>query len=109
MVRIPGPDIEWAKQEVSLERLVQAQGIERKRHGADLLGLWPFHDDHEPSLVVSPKKNLWHCLGACQTGGSVIDRVMKSRISSCGSVAPSALVDRFPWELRANSSPSLRR
>jgi len=28
--------------------------------------------------VISPKNNLWHCLGACQTGGSVIDWVMKA-------------------------------
>jgi hypothetical protein len=79
MARIPDADIERLKQEVSLQRLVEAQGIELKRHGADLLGLCPFHDDHEPSLQVSPKKNLWHCLGACQKGGSVIDWVMRSR------------------------------
>jgi len=79
MARIPDADIERLKQEVSLQRLVEAQGIELKRHGADLLGLCPFHDDHEPSLVVSAKKNLWHCLGACQAGGSVIDWVMRSR------------------------------
>ena len=42
-----------------------------------VLGLCPFHDDHEPSLAVTPDKNLWHCLGACQQGGSVIDWVMK--------------------------------
>jgi len=29
--------------------------------------------------VVSPGKNLWHCLGACQAGGSVIDWVMRAR------------------------------
>ncbi len=78
MARIPEGEIERLKQEVSLERLVRARGIELKRHGADLLGLCPFHEDHEPSLVVSPKKNLWHCLGACQAGGSVIDWVMKA-------------------------------
>ena len=77
MARIPDGEIERLKSEVSLERLVEAQGIELKRHGADLLGLCPFHDDKTPSLVVSPKKNLWHCLGACQAGGSVIDWVMK--------------------------------
>jgi len=27
--------------------------------------------------VISPAKNLWHCLGACQSGGSVIDWVMR--------------------------------
>jgi DNA primase len=36
------------------------------------------HEDHEPSLVITPSKNLWHCLGACRAGGSVIDWVMKA-------------------------------
>jgi len=36
------------------------------------------HEDRTPSLVVTPSKNLWHCLGACQQGGSVIDWVMKA-------------------------------
>ena len=49
-----------------------------RRHGADLIGLCPFHDDHEPSLVISPKKNLWNCLGACRAGGSPIDWVMRA-------------------------------
>ena len=79
MARIPDEEIERLKQEISLERLAEARGIELKRHGADLLGLCPFHDDHAPSLVITPEKNLWHCLGACQTGGSVIDWVMKSQ------------------------------
>ena len=78
MPRIPDEVIERLKQEVSLERLAEARGVKLKRHGADLLGLCPFHDDHEPSLVISPKKNLWHCLGACQTGGTVIDWVMRA-------------------------------
>ncbi len=77
MARIPEREVERLKSEVSLARLVEAHGIVLTRHGADLLGLCPFHDDHEPSLVVSPKKNLWHCLGACQSGGSVIDWVMR--------------------------------
>ncbi len=78
MARIPESEIERLKREVSVERLVEARGVTLQRHGADLLGLCPFHDDHEPSLVVSPAKNLWHCLGACQAGGSVIDWVMRS-------------------------------
>ena len=41
MARIPDEEIERLKQEVSLERLVEARGIELKRHGADLLGLVP--------------------------------------------------------------------
>ena len=77
MARIPDEQIERLKREVSLQRLVEGMGITLKKHGKDYLGLCPFHDDKEPSLVISPEKNLWHCLGACQTGGSVIDWVMK--------------------------------
>jgi DNA primase catalytic core len=78
MARIPEREIERLKREVSLERLAESRGVKLKRHGADRIGLCPFHDDHSPSLVISPKKNLWHCLGACRTGGSVIDWVMRS-------------------------------
>jgi DNA primase catalytic core len=78
MARIPTQELERLKQEVSLVRLVEARGVELRPRGRDLIGLCPFHDDHEPSLVVSPKQNLWHCLGACQAGGSVIDWVMKA-------------------------------
>lgn len=78
VARIPDEEIERLKTEVSLERLVEASGVVLRTHGADRLGLCPFHDDHEPSLVVSPRKNLWHCLGACSVGGSVIDWVMRT-------------------------------
>ncbi len=40
--------------------------------------------------MISPKKSLWHCLGACQAGGSVIDWVMRDRrcvVSPCGGTA----------------------
>jgi len=58
MARIPTAELERLKQEVSLVRLVEGQGIELKPHGADRIGHCPFHDDHTPSLVVSPAKNL---------------------------------------------------
>jgi DNA primase len=77
MARIPEAEIERLKSEVSVERLAEARGIRLQHRGTDLVGLCPFHDDKEPSLVITPSKNLWHCLGACRTGGSVIDWVMK--------------------------------
>ncbi|MBK6520168.1 MAG: hypothetical protein IPG04_40080 [Polyangiaceae bacterium] len=43
--------------------------------GANLVGLCPFHDDREPSLVITPQPNR-HCLGR-QAGGSVIDFRMR--------------------------------
>ncbi|MCP4897527.1 MAG: toprim domain-containing protein [bacterium] len=78
MARIPQAELERLKRDIDLAELVRGSGIELKRKGDSLLGLCPFHDDKEPSLVVTPSKNLWNCLGACGTGGSVIDWVMKA-------------------------------
>ncbi|MCE7892949.1 MAG: toprim domain-containing protein [Sorangiineae bacterium PRO1] len=78
MARVSEAEIQRLKREVSVERLAEARGVKLRQHGKDLMGLCPFHDDHEPSLVITPDKNLWHCLGACQAGGSAIDWVMRA-------------------------------
>ena len=78
MARIPEGELERLKTEVSIERLAESQGILLESRGSDRVGLCPFHDDTDPSLIITPSKNLWHCLGACQAGGSVIDWVMRA-------------------------------
>ena len=77
MPRLPPDEIDRLKASVFLVSLIKAAGVALEAHGKDLLGLRPFHDDHEPSIVVTPDKSLWHCLGTCRTGDSVIDWVMK--------------------------------
>ena len=57
MARIPEEELRRLKEQVPIEDLVKKHGVELRRHGSDLLGLCPLHDDHEPSLVVSPKKD----------------------------------------------------
>lgn len=76
MARIPQSEIERLKTEIAVERLVEASGIALKKSGKDQIGHCPFHDDAEPSLVITAAKNLWHCFG-CQMGGGPIDWVMK--------------------------------
>lgn len=78
MARIPDAEIEQLKNEVSVERLVESSGVALKKSGKDRLGRCPFHEDGEPSLVVTPAKNLWHCFG-CGVGGGPIDWVIKHR------------------------------
>jgi DNA primase len=78
MARIPEDEVERLKKEISVQRLAEARGIKLKRLGADLHGLCPFHDDRTPSLVITPAKNLWHCMGACNAGGTAIDWVMRA-------------------------------
>jgi DNA primase len=105
MARIPDEEIEQLKKEVSLERLAEARGVKLKRHGADLIGLCPFHEDHSPSLVISPKKNLWNCLGACRRGGDVIAWVMRAEGISFRHAVELLREDHLPLAARSNGKP----
>jgi DNA primase len=78
VARIADEELERIKAGVSLVGLVAAKGVALRKHGGDMVGRCPFHDDQGPSFVVSVSKNLWRCHGACQVGGSVVDFVMRS-------------------------------
>ena len=96
MARIPEDEVERLKREVSVQRLAEARGIKLVRHGANLLGKCPFHDDKTPSLVITPAKNLWNCLGACNTGGSCIDWVMRANGVSFRHAVELLRADHLP-------------
>lgn len=97
MARIPDEVLARLKVEVSVARLVEGCGVELRAQGKDLVGRCPFHDDGTPSLVVTPGKNLWNCLGACRRGGGPIDWVM----------AAQGVSFRLAVELLVSESPSL--
>ncbi len=79
MARIPEDELDRIKSEVSVQRLVEASGVELKKAGKDLRGKCVLHEgDNEPSLFVTPAKNLWRCFG-CGQGGGPIDWVIKTR------------------------------
>ena len=96
MARIPEHEVERLKREVSVQRLAEARGIKLTRHGADLLGKCPFHNDRTPSLVITPAKNLWHCLGACNAGGTCIDWVMRANGVSFRHAVELLRADHLP-------------
>jgi DNA primase len=97
MARIPEVELERLKREVSLARLIEGQGHRLISQGKDLACRCPWHEgDDTPSCIVSPKTNLWHCFG-CDTGGSVIDWVMRSHKVSF----------RHACELLAKQHPAL--
>jgi DNA primase catalytic core len=97
VARIPDAELARLKAEVSVQRLVEGCGVALRQQGKDLVGCCPFHDDDSPSLVVTPAKNLWHCLGACGRGGGPIDWVMTAQGVSF----------RHAVELLRESSPAL--
>src|ERR1051326_9435241 len=71
-------EIERVKRANELVGFIRSRGVTLTQRGKQLVGLCPFHDDHEPSLVVDAKKQLWNCLGACREGGDVYRFVMKA-------------------------------
>jgi len=61
-----------------------------------LIGLYPFHDDRNPSLNIDPAKNVWHCKGACGEGGDVIQWVMRAEGVSFNHALEMLKRDHFP-------------
>lgn len=57
---------------------VVGERVALKRKGRDYHGLCPFHNDHRPSLAVSPQKQLFKCW-SCGVGGDVIKFVQLSQ------------------------------
>ncbi len=97
MPRIPKEEVERVKQDISLVDLCKRYGIELTRQGPNTLaGVCRFHNDHDPSFVVTPSKNLWHCFG-CGEGGDVFKLVMKLEGVSF----------RHAYELLTNQTPNL--
>ena len=76
MAMIPDDEIERIKRETDLAAVIRARGVELKPQGHDLVGLCPFHGDHDPSLRVTPGKGLWRCM-ACGATGNVIQFVQR--------------------------------
>ncbi|MGH8019375.1 MAG: CHC2 zinc finger domain-containing protein, partial [Opitutaceae bacterium] len=78
MPMIPDDEIERIKRGTDLAAVIRARGVELKPSGGDLVGRCPFHDDHDPSLRVTPAKGLWRCMSsACGVTGNVIQFVQR--------------------------------
>lgn len=77
MPRIPDTEIDRIKRETDLAALVRSRGVDLKPHGTgNLVGTCPFHEDKEPSFIVTPAKGLYHCMG-CGAAGNAIQFVEK--------------------------------
>ena len=71
-------EIERVKRANELVGFIRSRGVTVTQRGKPLVGLCPFDQDTEASLIVDAKKQLWNCLGACHEGGDVYRLVMKA-------------------------------
>ena len=65
--------IEKVKSALNIVNVVE-QFTHLHKAGVNYKGVCPFHDDHAPSMVVSPSRQTYHCF-VCGAGGDVISFV----------------------------------
>jgi hypothetical protein len=100
--RIGEADIVLLRDHNPIEKVLADYGVTLEPRGekGDLAGVCPIHRGKADSLVVSPRRGMFHCNG-CQEGGDVITLV--SRIEQVGwHEAAIRLADRAGIELSAN-------
>ncbi|UCD78609.1 MAG: hypothetical protein JSW26_24905 [Desulfobacterales bacterium] len=106
MPRIPDEQIQRLKKEVSLVRLCERYNIELKTQGKNLVGFCPWHKDDKPSFIVTPDKNLWHCMGACDQGGDVFSLVQKAEKVSFRRAADILLEKEIGCQILTGCCPN---
>jgi len=98
MPLIPDDLVDRIKREISIVLLVTRSGVELRRVGENLVGRCNRHQDDTPSLVVGEEKGLFHCMGACRRGGSVIDWVMWQEDLGFHDASRKLIEEFFPEE-----------
>lgn len=74
MARYPEQFIQQVLQTTDIVELV-GRYVSLKKRGKDFVGLCPFHEDKNPSMYVSPVKQIYKCF-SCGSGGNTIQFVM---------------------------------
>lgn len=95
------PDIQRVRESTDIVRLIQ-EHVSLKQKGREFVGLCPFHDDHSPSMNVSPSKQIYKCF-SCGAGGDVYTFVQEFHGMSFAE-ALKHLADRAGIELTARGS-----
>jgi DNA primase len=77
---------------------VVGEHVSLKRKGREMVGLCPFHEDHRPSMNVSPAKQIFKCF-ACGAGGDVL-KFIQMREGLTFSQAVERLAERAGIQIK---------
>ena len=101
MARLSQEKINEIRQSVDIVDVI-GQYLSLEKKGRNYRAVCPFHDDHDPSMVISPEKQIYHCF-VCNAGGNVftfLQNYLKiSYIEAVKKVAEIGRVDLSAYHL----------
>jgi len=101
--------IERVRRSLDLVAVIRSRGVELIRRGRNWVGLCPFHEDREPSLVVNPDKQLWNCFGACRSNGGKSGGDVFAFIAKAEGISFLEAMKRLGYEEPSSPCPAGRR
>lgn len=107
MARLSQEKINEIRQSVDIVDVI-GQYLPLEKSGRNYKAICPFHDDTDPSLVVSPDKQIFMCF-VCHTGGNVFTFLQKylkiSYIEAVKKIAEIGHVDLSEYHLDVEKRP----
>lgn len=95
MARLQNEDINRVRQSADITEVI-SQYIPVEKKGRNFVAICPFHDDSNPSLTISPDKQIYKCF-VCGAGGNVFTFVQNynnvSFVEAVDTVAKSVNID----------------
>ena len=68
MAYIDNDEINKIRSQANITDIIASYNIELIKKGKDYKCICPFHDDHSPSMSVSPEKQIYKCFACGKTG-----------------------------------------
>lgn len=103
MPRIPEEEIDQIRKEADIVSVI-GKYLKVEKSGKDYKAVCPFHNDHSPSLTISPRLQIYKCF-SCGAGGNVFTFVQNyENISFIEAVEKVAEIVHHPLSVTVDSS-----
>lgn len=103
-MQIPAQDVQNIREQTDIVSLIEHY-VPLEKKGKEFVGVCPFHDDHSPSMRVSPDKQIYKCF-SCGAGGDAFKFLQEiEHISYPEAIAKAASLINYPLKLTRNVAP----
>ncbi len=104
-MRLADTDLQAIRNRADIADVV-SQYLPLEKKGKEFVGVCPFHDDHDPSMHVSPDKQIFKCF-VCGAGGDVFSFVQKyEKVSFLSAVEKIANLVHYPLPTSFQATPA---